>query len=177
MSSDADHPRTTMDLTDLALAQFELSKREYERNKNGRQNEKWFDWTPLPPRDEPIDELDKLVLSPYASEKRNFTPWIKKREMNKDKRTIQENYADNVLQAERVKRKLAYRPTSIFGGAIAVSAGRGWRDFVAAPPIAAGHARDVRFQKKFDSSSFPQIFNEHCNNEFKRMNKKALSQK
>ena len=161
------------------LTQFSDISAEYERNKKGRSNERWFDWTKqIEEENSKPDELDKLIDSPFAVAKRAFTPWNKKREMAKDNNAVAESYNISKAQAERVKREIAYRPTSIFGGAglkqLQGGGGAGWKQFYAEPPIHAGQKRDNRFQKKFDSSNFPRRYDEFCNREFRRMNKKAL---
>ena len=152
------------------------------KNQNGRAKDKnhWSDWSELPAG--PVDELDELIFrAPFAVAKRAFTPWVKKRESDKDDAVVAKFYAMNVKQAGEVKHRLSRRPTSIFGGAglkqMAGGGGRGWNKFYDQSGTAPQYSRDQRVQKKFQSSSFPQQYEAHCNKEFTRMNRKALGQR
>lgn len=162
--------------------EFSLARKEYERNKNGRAKDEnhWSDWSQLPAAG-PVDELDKILQSPYAVAKRAFTPWIKKRESDKDDAVVAKFYAMNVKQAGEVKQRLSRRPTSIFGGAglkqMVGGRGLGWDKFYDQPGTDPGYSRDKRVQKKFQDSSFPEQYEAHCNKEFTRMNRKALGQR
>ena len=179
----------------------------YARNKNGRNNERWFDWTTPAPRTAAAaaaaagagggDSLDALVSTNQRQSRRrraadpvpyDVDPSL---EPSQPKRFESDHvfgetaamYKKTIELRDKGAGSNKYQTTSIFGGrqgpvpGVIGRAGKGWCENMGwkAPPPAETK-RNEKFEKKYQSSSFPDKYESYCNKEFQKMHDKALNQ-
>jgi len=164
---------STIDLR--ALAQ---TRAEYSSNKV-RKQERWFDWTSSD------DSLDALMNRrgrravdpvPYDLADRAITPHNKRFECDTAYGKTADAYRVSRIEAQ--KNKLA-KKTSIFGGmqstpALKVSEGKSWSNLWVEPEIPAETKRNEKLDAKYQTSSFPSRYDKFCDQEYRRMSRRAL---
>lgn len=159
-----------------ALAQ---TRAEYSSNKV-RKQERWFDWTSNE------DSLDSLMKSgrarrsvdpvPFDTFERAITPHVKRYESDSIYSKTAAAYSISRREAEKNKTS---KRTSIFGGmqqtpSLKVSEGKSWSNLWVEPEVPAELDRNSKLDAKYQTSSFPSRYEKFCDQEYRRMSRRAL---